>query len=176
MSAKHHEIKKILCEVCRTTNTARINLPKNRGGHLITVVAHRASCKSEKIEYCMQDVDGGSYSYYSSKCCRPVKGHFKGGTYQWIEGVPACGLHLAHERKQREKYEQEESQREVSAYLHDMMQQKVDTVKELTGIEAQLYYRTGYGSFNYRRYIDNEMILINVDQLIAAIDIEVEIE
>ena len=166
----HHEIKKILCEECKTTQTTRINLPKNQGGHLITVVSHRASCKSSKIEYCMQDVDGGSYSYYSQKCCRPVKGHFKGGSYQWTEGVPACGMHLAHERKQREKYQAEESAREVRNYLHDVMTEKLKTIEELTGIVGQLHYRRGYNYFH--QFLDSEYVLIKADDLLAAIDME----
>jgi hypothetical protein len=164
----HHEIKKILCEECKTTHTTRINLPRNRGGHTIIVTAHRASCKSSKIEFCMQDVDG--YSYYSNKCCRPVKGHFKGGSYQWIEGVPACGMHLAHERKQREKNEAEESAREVRNYLHDVMNEKLKTIEELTGIVGKLHYQRGYNYFH--QFLDSEYVLIKADDLLAAIDME----
>lgn len=172
MSATHHPVKKILCDVCKTTSTVRIDLPKNRGGYQITVPAHRASCKSEKIEFCMQDVDGGSYSYYSNKCCRPVKGHFKGGTYQWYVGAPACGMHLAHERRIREKEEAEASRREVNAYLHDQMQAKCDQVTAETGIPTQLHYRRGYNYF--QQHLDGEWILVKVDDLLAAIQVEIE--
>lgn len=176
MSARHEHkpIKKKLCELCSTTDTVRINLPKNRGGHTITVVAHRASCKSDQIEYCMQDVDGGgSYRWgYSSKCCRPVKGLFKGGTWQWSQGAPACGMHLAHETKIVKKAEAAESAAEVSAYLKDQMGEKLKLIQELTGIVAQLHYRRGYNYFN--QYLDSEWILVRADDLIAAINVEVE--
>lgn len=176
MSAKtHHEVKKILCDECKTTETTRITLPKNRGSHGIMVPAHRETCKSSKIEYCMQRVSsGGYYSYYANICGRPVRGHYKGGTHHGREGVPCCGMHLSHETRQLEKYEAEESRREVASYLRDQMSEKIKLIEELTGIVAQLHHRRGYGSDQDKQWLDSEWILVRADDLIAAIQVEIE--
>lgn len=174
MSARHEhkEVKKILCEECKTTSTMHVVLRKEQGGHRIMVVAHRDTCKSDKIEFCCQRVGSDSYSYYSSKCGRPVKGHYKGGTHHGQAGVPCCGLHLSHETRELKKYAEEESRREIGAYLHDQMSDKIKLIQELTGIVAELHYRQGYGANGYKRYLDSKMVLVNVDDFIAAIDIE----
>lgn len=176
MSAKDHKpIKKILCDECKTTDTMHVVLRKEQGGHRIVVVAHRESCKSDKIEFCCQSVYSGGYSSYrygSNHCGRPVKGHFKGGTHHGSVGVPCCGLHLSHETRQLEKNEAEKSRREIHSYLRDQMDDKIKLIEELTGIVTQLHHRRAYGSD--RIYLDTEWILIKADDLIAAIQIEIE--
>lgn len=173
MSTKDHKpIKKILCDECKATDTMHVVLRKEQGGHRIVVVAHRDSCTSSKIEFCCQSVSGDRYSFYSSKCGRPVKGHFKGGTHHGKAGVPCCGLHLSHETRQLEKYAAEESRREVHAYLRDQMDDKIKLIEELTGIVTQVHHRRAYGSD--RIYLDTEWILIKADDLIAAIQLEIE--
>lgn len=171
MSARHthNEIKKVHCEECKTTNTMVVVL---KGGRGLTLPAHSDRCKSDKIEFCCQRVHDGGY-HYGSKCGRPVKGHAKGG-HTYIAGVPLCGMHLSVERRMLEKYEQQRSAQEVASYLEDQMQAKVEEVTEATGVKAKLHYRTEYGS--WKRTLDGTYILVHADQLIAAIEISVEVE
>lgn len=174
MSFEHKPVKKVLCEECGTTETMRVTVKSIPAG--LMVPAHRGNCKSDKIEFCCQSVDSGGYSYYgSSRCGRPVKGRFKGG-YSYTAGVPGCGLHLSVERRMLEKWEAERSAREVASYLEDQLDEKIKKVKDETGLRCEKIYRHGYGAQQYARYLDATDVSINIDQLILAIEIEVEVE
>lgn len=165
MSARHEhkEIKKILCPDCKTTDTMYIDVPKNMGGPRREVVPrHSDRCTSEAVVWCCQYTQ--SYSYYD-RCGKPVRGHLRNGT-------PVCGLHKSVEERRIKKEEAEASRREIGAYLRDQMNEKLKLIEQLTGIVGQLHYRRGYNYF--ASYLDSEYILIKADDLIAAIEIEVE--
>lgn len=167
MSARHEhkEVKKILCPQCKTTRTMHIDVPRNLGGpRREVVVMHTDRCTSEAVVWCCQYITSDSWSY-SSRCGKPVRGHLRDGT-------PVCGLHKSVEQRRIRKEEEEASRREVNAYLKDQMQGKCDEITEATGVTTKLHYRRGYNYFHIS--LDSEYILVKADELIAAIQIEIE--
>jgi hypothetical protein len=166
MSVQHNEVKKILCEECKTTRTMHIDVPKYLGGpRRQLVVMHTDRCRSDQIQWCCQYITSDSWSY-SSRCGKPVKGTLRDGT-------PVCGLHKSVQDRQIKEAEERESRREIASYLQDVMAEKIKLIQELTGIIAKIHVNYGYG-VGYRTWIDPEWILVKADDLIAAIQIEEE--
>lgn len=159
----HHEVKKILCEECRTTKTMHVDVPKSMGGPRRELVV-RHSDRCTKAVWCCQYVSSDSWSF-SGVCGKPVRGTLR-------NGAAVCGLHKSVEERRIKKEEDEASRREINAYLRDQMQAKCDHIEEATGIPAKPHYRRGYNYF--QQSLDNEWILVKADDLILAIQIEVE--